>query len=86
MNYTKIFFSLTLVAISLTGLTFCATEKKVEPTNPSNTVADEANRTENVKEDEFEKYPEGFIDGNTFQVVVSSLKPESTEAETESCE
>jgi PBP1b-binding outer membrane lipoprotein LpoB len=83
MNHMKNFSLLTAFAISLIGFTFCATEKKIEPTNPSNSVIDEANRNESVKEDEFEKYPEGFIDGNTFQVVVSSLKPESKDAEVE---
>lgn len=62
----------------------CANDKVQTPkVNDSTSVVEEATKTETVLENEFEKYPEGFIDSNTFQVVVSSLKEDISTASTE---
>jgi hypothetical protein len=62
----------------------CANDKVQTPkVNDSTSVVEEATKTETVLENEFEKYPEGFIDSNTFQVVVSSLKEDLSSASTE---
>lgn len=62
----------------------CANDKVETPkVNDSTSVVEEATKTETVLENEFEKYPEGFIDSNTFQVVVSSLKEDLSTASTE---
>lgn len=62
----------------------CANDKVETPkVNDSTSVVEEATKTETVLENEFEKYPEGFIDSNTFQVVVSSLKEDISTASTE---
>lgn len=47
------------------------------------TVLEESKEKNAPSEQEFEKLPEGFINSKTFQVVVSSLKSNSREAESE---
>lgn len=66
--------------ILLVAISQCA--KKEETTRK--TVAQEsAKQTAETTQNPFEKLPEGFINANTFQVVVSSLKVNPKEAEEE---
>lgn len=47
------------------------------------TVLDESKTTPSQSSNRFESLPEGFLNGSTFQVVVSSLKTEMSTAERE---
>lgn len=63
---------------TLLGMFACST-----PQETKKTVAQESNSTKSSSANAFESLPEGFINSNTFQVVVSSLKLDSQQAEVE---
>ncbi len=73
-----------LTSFSIIFTLNCANDKVQTPKeNDSTSVVEEATKSETISENEYEKYPEGFIDSNTFQVVVSSLKEDLSSASTE---
>jgi hypothetical protein len=60
----------------------CSTTE-TKPGSSGRTVLEDSKLKDAPSEQEFEKLPEGFINSNTFQVVVSSLKSNPTDAESE---
>ena len=85
MNFINKLFLILISSILALSAINCTNDKKetTSNTSTSKSVAEEASSTETVQESEYEKYPEGFINGNTFQVVVSSLKDDKSSASSE---
>lgn len=84
MRYLTLNFAIWALALGMVGsaLVHCSSPQAKNDTKQK-TVLDETKPTAPASDQEFEKLPEGFINPNTFQVVVSSLKSSPKDAESE---
>ncbi len=71
-------FRIIAISIALSSLQYCASSE-----SGKKTVLEESKTTDSKSTNQFESLPQGFINSNTFQVVVSSLKQDASQAESE---
>ncbi|MCC5813599.1 MAG: hypothetical protein JJT78_02480 [Leptospira sp.] len=74
---SKLYFVIA-ITITFSLLQYCAS---TEP--GKKTVLEESKTTDTKTANKFESLPQGFINSGTFQVVVSSLKQDASQAESE---